>query len=282
MQAMPDHAKTGSTIKSLVKTLRLLKLFSPQRNVWTAEDIIAALGYHKSSVQRILATLETEGFLSRVAPRRSEYRLGPDVLFLGNVAEMSLELRSLARPIMMDLVRRAQETCYLCVPDQDQCLYVEKVECSQPIRIINQVGQRNPMHCTGVGKALLSGMTDEAIGRLIETRGLAPHTPHSITDRKRLGQELDGIRRSGIALDNEELNVGVKCVAAPIKDSAGKVVAALSLSGPKQRFTPAAIARFEKEVKEASAEISRALGFNPHPENRSACNNVLTDVDDPK
>lgn len=258
---MSDNVQTGSTIKSLVKTLRLLKLFTPQRNVWTADEMIATLGYHKSSVQRILATLETEGFLSRVAPRRSEYRLGPDILFLGNVAEMSLDLRSLARPIMLDLVQRAQETCYLCVADQGQCLYIDKVECSQPIRIINQVGQRNPMHSTGVGKALLSGMADDAIDRLIEARGLKAHTRNSITDRERLRQELERIRRSGIALDNEELDLGVKCVAAPIRDSAGAVVAAISLSGPTQRFTPAAIRRFEKEVKAASILMSRSLGF---------------------
>ncbi len=262
---MSDDVQGGGTIKSLVKTLRLLKLFTPQRNAWTAEGMVAALGFHKSSVQRILATLENEGFLARVAPRRTEYRLGPDILFLGNVAEMSLDLRSVAQPIMLDLVQRAQETCYLCVADQGQCLYVDKVECSQPIRIINQVGQRNPMHCTGVGKVLLSGMADDVIDRLIETRGLRAHTRNSITDRCRLRQELDGIRRNGIALDNEELDLGVKCVAAPIKDSSGRVVAAISLSGPTQRFTPAAIRRFEKDIKEAAITISRALGFNPGP-----------------
>jgi DNA-binding IclR family transcriptional regulator len=258
---MPDDAKTGSTIKSLVKALRLLKVFTPQRNVWTAEDIIAQLGYHKSSVQRILATLENEGFLAKVTPRRCEYRLGPDILFLGNVAEISLDLRSVARPIMLELVQRAQETCYLCVADQGQCLYVDKVECSQPVRIVNQVGQRNPMHCTGVGKALLSGMADDAIERLIDTQGLKAHTSNSITDRDRLRQELNSIRCSGVALDNEELDLGVKCVAAPIRDSSGAVVAAISLSGPTQRFTPKTIRRFGQDVKKASALISKALGF---------------------
>ncbi len=277
---MPDGVKTGGTIKSLAKALRLLKLFTLQRNAWAAEDMVAALGFHKSSVQRILATLENEGFLSRAAPRRTEYRLGPDILFLGNVAEMSLDLRSVARPIMLDLVQRVQETCYLCVADQGQCLYVDKVECSQPIRIINQVGQRNPMHCTGVGKALLSGMTDDAIDRLIETLGLKAHTRNSITDRVRLRQELEAIRRNGIAMDNEELDLGVKCVAAPIKDSSGRVVAAISLSGPTQRFTLPAVRRFEKDIKEAAVAISKALGFSPAP--GSDGNKLLTGYGDPK
>jgi len=264
---MPDDSKPGSTIKSLVKSLRLLKLFSPQRNLWTVEDMVSALGYHKSSVQRILATLEKEGFLSKVTPRRSEFRLGPDILFLGNVAEMSMDLRSVARPIMLDLVHRTRETCYLCVADQGRCLYIDKADCSQPIRIIHQVGQRSPMHCTGVGKALMSGMTDEDVDRLIETRGLKAHTRHTTTDPKQLKRELEAVRSRGIALDNEELDLGVKCVAAPIKDRAGTVVAAISLSGPAQRFTAAAIRGFEKEIKQAVMEISRTLGFEPSAPN---------------
>lgn len=258
---MPVSETQGVAIKSLVKTLRLLKLFSPQRAVWTAEDMASSLNYHKSSVQRILATLEKEGFLARAAPRRSEYRLGPEVLFLGNVADLSLDLRSVARPTMANLVEKVQETSYLCVADQYQCLYIEKMECSQPIRIINQVGQRNPMHCTGVGKALMSGMTDEDVDRLIEARGLKAHTRHTTTDPKQLKRELEAVRSRGIALDNEELDLGVKCIAAPIKDRTGAVVAAISLSGPAQRFTPAAVRRFEKEIKQASIEISRTLGF---------------------
>ncbi len=260
---MFDRSRRENGIKSVVKTLGLLKLFSPQRPVWTSEDMVSSLGYHKSSVQRILATLEKERFLSKVAPRRSEYRLGPEVLFLGSVAEVSLDLRSIARPTMAELVQRVQETCYLCVADQGQCLYIEKVECSHPIRIIHQVGQRNPLYCTGVGKALMSGMTDEEIDRLIRTQGLEPHTRYTITDPDRLKRELEAIRKKGVAIDNEELNLGVKCVAAPIKDRSSAVVAAISLSGPAQRFTKTAIQRFEKHLKQASMEISQALGFVP-------------------
>jgi len=258
-----DGSKRTNGIKSVVKTLRLLKLFSPQHPVWSAEKMASSLGYHKSSVQRILATLEKEGFLSKVTPRRSEYRLGPDILFLGNVAEVSMDLRTVARPTMADLVQRVQETCYLCVVDQGQCLYIEKAECSHPIRIIHQVGQRNPLYCTGVGKALMSGMSDEEIERLIQTQKLRARTRHTITDPKRLKRELEAVRKKGIAQDKEELNLGVKCVAAPIRNRSGAVVAAISLSGPAQRFTQAAIRRFEKDLKQASMEISQALGFVP-------------------
>ena len=260
---MADIAKKGLEIKSLVKTLRLLKLFSLQRREWAAEDMAAALGFHKSSVQRILATLEQEGFVRRTGHRRSEYRLGPEILFLGNLAEMGLDLRSAARPTMEALVARVAETCYLCVADQEQCLYIDRVECSQPVRIINHVGQRNPLHCTGVGKALMSGMSDAEISRLIAARGLKAYTPNSIIEPAALRREIASIRKLVIARDDEELNPGVKCVAAPIRDSSGAVVASISLSGPAQRFTPAAVRRFEKEIRCAALEISAALGFVP-------------------
>ena len=255
------EVKPRNEIKSLMKALRLLKLFSPQRNSWTAEDMVSILGYHKSSVQRILTTLETEGFLSKVTPRKSEYRLGSEILFLGNVAEANLDLRDVARPAMAELVERARETCYLCIADQGQCLYIEKVECSQPVRIIHTVGQRNPMHCTGVGKVLLSGMTDDEIARLIETQRLDAYTRHTIIEPGQLMRELESIRKKGTSVDNEELNPGVKCVAAPIRDRSGVVVAAISLSGPAHRFTPGVIRRFEKEIKHTAMEISKMLGF---------------------
>lgn len=260
---MKSAAGGALEIKSLVKTLRLLKLFTPERREWTSEQMAAALGYHKSSVQRILATLEKEGFLARVRPRRAAYRLGPELLSLGSAAAQSLDLRAVARPVMEQLVQRTQETCYLCVVDQEQCLYIERVECSQPIRIINQVGQRNPLHCTGVGKALLSGMRPEEVDRLIAARGLKAYTRQTITDPEALKAELERIRARGIAFDNEELNPGVRCVAAPIRDHSGEVVASLSLSGPTQRFTPRALRRFEREVRATAAEISTALGFYP-------------------
>jgi DNA-binding IclR family transcriptional regulator len=261
--AMTENRTTGIEIKSLTKALRLLKLFSPQRKEWAFEEMVTASGYHKSSVQRILATLERQGFVARTVPRRSRYRLGPELLYLGNVAEMSIDLAAAARPIMEALVRKVRETCYLCVAEDFRCLYIEKVECSQPVQIIHPVGKRNPMHCTGVGKALMSGMSEETIERLIASHGLDAYTRRTITDPLRLKRELESVRRRGIAVDNEELDPGVRCVAAPVRDASGKVVAALSISGPAQRFTPAALRRFEKEVRQASIDISQRLGFAP-------------------
>ncbi len=251
----------NSKVKSLVKSLRLLKLYTSQRSEWGISDMVRELGYHKSSIQRIVDTLETEGFLARITADRRTYRLGPEILFLGNVAESNLDIKSVARPIMAQLVDQVHETSYLCIVDQYQCYYIEKIECSQPIRIVHSLGQRNPLHCTGVGKALLSGMTNDEIDRVIAERGLKRYTLGTITNRKDLFEEVERIRNERVAYDNEELNIGVKCIAAPIFDRAGRVVASISISGPVQRFVSEKIPFFESEVKAASDEISRALGF---------------------
>lgn len=247
-------------MKSLVKSIQLLKLFTSEKAEWGISDMVRELGYHKSSVQRIVDTLEAEGFLARAIQEKRIYRLGPEILFLGNVAEFNLDIRSIARPLMAQLVDRVHETSYLCIVDQCRCLYIEKIECSQPIRMTHSLGERNPMHCTGVGKALLIGMTNEEIDRVIAKTELKRYTPSTITDRDRLLQEIERARKEGVAYDNEELSIGVRCIAAPIFDRAGRVVASISISGPAQRFMPDAIPRMAVDVKKAAQEISMTLG----------------------
>jgi DNA-binding IclR family transcriptional regulator len=251
----------GNGIKSTIKSLKVLGLFSPQKREWSVQEMAGALQFHKSSIQRIVSTLEGEGFLKRGESNRGVYRLGPQVLYLGSIADMSTDLRSIARPLMAQLVQRVQETSYLCILEGDQCLYVEKVECSQPIQIIHSVGKRNPLHCTGVGKALMSGMNEKEIRRIVSKTGLKSFTPHTITQVDSLLHEIEQIRKRGTAYDLEELDLGVKCVAAPIHNHSGRVVAAVSISGPTQRFTPEALPRFEKEVTACAQAVSRELGF---------------------
>ena len=252
----------NNKVKSLVKSLRLLKLYTSQQSEWRTNDMVRELGYHKSSVQRIVDTLETEGFLARIMADKITYSLGPEILFLGNVAESKLDIKSVARPIMVHLVDQVHETSYLCIVDQYQCYYIETVECSQPIRTVHSLGQRNPLHCTGVGKVLLSGMTNDEIDRVIAERGLKKYTPNTITNRNDLFEEIERVRNEGVAFDHEELNIGVKCIAAPILNRAGRVVASVSISGPSQRFISETIHFFESEVKTAGYEISRGLGFS--------------------
>src|SRR5208283_2818904 len=195
---MTDQKRTGHAVKSLVKALNLLKLFTPTKAEWALRDMAEALDYHKSSVQRLITTLEGQGFLERIYPSRSRFRLGPILLMLGNVASQSTDLRTVARPFLERLANQTGETSHLCVVDESQCYYLDKIDSQQAIRISTYVGQRLPLHSSAVGKALMSGMTEEEVDRIIAERGLARFTDNTITDRKRLFKELAQIRNEGM------------------------------------------------------------------------------------
>jgi DNA-binding IclR family transcriptional regulator len=258
-----------NTIKSLVKALNILKLFSPGKNEWTVRDMVEALGYHKSSVQRLVTTLEAHGFLERSQPPRSRFVLGPIVLMLGNVASQSIDLRAVARPYLQRLVEETGETAHLCVVDQSQCYYLDKIDSPQAVRIATYVGQRLHLHCSAVGKALLSGMTEEEVDHVIDDCGLPRFTETTITDRQALFDELECIRREGLAQDNAEYEASLRCVAAPVRDSFGLVVAAISVAAPVQRFTADQLIRFGRSVKETAEQVSARLGYvTDHHEGR--------------
>lgn len=259
---MNDREQPRDGVKSLTKALNLLKLFTASKGEWSYKELAEALGYHKSSVQRIVSTLEAHGFIGKTYPLRGQFRLGPIILMLGNVASQSTDLRTVARPFLQQLADQTGETSHLCVVDQSQCYYLDKIDSQQAIRISTYVGQRLPLHCSAVGKALMSGMTVEEVDRIIEERGLTRFTANTITDRERLLEELARIRKEGIAFDNEEYDMGLRCLASPVMDSQGRVVAAISLSGPVQRLNMEVLEKHAGHVKKAAREVSVKLGHS--------------------
>jgi DNA-binding IclR family transcriptional regulator len=258
---LSPQRQSGSGVQSLHKALNLLKLFDPSKSQWTLGEMVQALNFHKSSVQRLVATLESEGFLERVEPAKGRFRLGPMLLTLGHVALQCLDLRSVAHPFLQKLVAQTQETSHLCVVDQSQCYYLDKIDSQQAIRISTYIGQRLPLHCSAVGKALMSGMTEQEIDRIIAERGLLKFTENTITSREKLLQELTRIRNEGLALDNEEYDRGLRCIAAPVKDLHGRVIAAISISGPVQRLSMAVSRQYGACVRDAAIAVSHKLGY---------------------
>lgn len=258
---MAQRTEQRNPVKSLVKALEILKLFRPGKSEWGVGEMAEELGYHKSSVQRLVTTLEAHGFLERPHPPRSRFTLGPITLMLGNVASQSIDLRSVTRPLLQRLADATGETAHLCVVDQSQCYYLDKIDSSKSVRIATYVGQRLPLHCSAVGKTLMSGMTAEEVDRVIAECGLPRFTETTITDREQLVEELDRIRKTGCAHDNEEYEIGLRCVAAPVMDSLGRVVAAISVAGPVQRFTTEELGGFGVFVKKAAVRVSERLGY---------------------
>lgn len=243
--------------KALIKGLALVELVAadaPLRLV----DLVNGSGLPRPTALRLLDALRDRDVLKLT--RAGEYVLGPRLAVWGQQYLEGLDLRAQAEDIMAALSSQTRETCFLGVRDGGQVLYVAKADSSQAVRPAAGVGDRNPLHSTGIGKALLAfGPEQLAEGYLREP--LEMKTPNTITDPQRLRVELDTIRRRGYSVDDAENEDGVRCVAAAVMDHTGRTEAAISVSAPAYRFELEDLPRVAPKVIAAAREISRRLGF---------------------
>lgn len=248
----------GEGLKSLRKTVRVLECFSIREPRLALSEIARRVGLPASTTHRILATLREAGFVEQ-AGERDQYRLGLKLLELGSVVLATMELHREAAPLVEALARESGETVHLGVFDGSQVVSIEKMDSAHGLAMNVTIGKGAPAYCTGVGKALLAFQPEAAIEHVVGL-GLCRHTAHTVTDPRRLRRELARVREVGYAVDNEEHEIGVRCVAAPVRGYTGKVIASLSISGPTTRITPDAIPRLAQRVREAAAKLSTQLG----------------------
>ncbi|KJS20755.1 MAG: IclR family transcriptional regulator [Clostridiaceae bacterium BRH_c20a] len=246
-------------IQSVDRALQILEAFSRKNKELGVTEIANNVDLHKSTVFGLLATLEQRGYLEQNR-ENGKYRLGLKLFELGNLVEEGMDLRGIAAPIISQLVDSYGETVHLVVCDHDEVIYIDKKESTSAIRILSQVGTRLPMYCTGVGKCLLAFLPEDTLKSVIN-KGLIPFTPNTITEEDKLRSEVQKIREQGFAFDLEEIETGLKCVAAPIKNHKGQVVAAISLSGPSMRMEIKRMKELILPVKYSALEISRKLGY---------------------
>ncbi len=254
-------------IKVLEKTLAILDLIGGVTGGLTLAQLSDRLGISKPTAFRIVTVLEHADYLQR-APGSQGYQLGLKLHRLGSLVDAGAALRNLARPFLEELVDRCDDTVHLVVLDRGEALYLDKIEGKRSVRVVSRVGMRLPAHCSGVGKVLLAHADDDEVDAIVRERGLQRFTPNTITDRQALEAELLRIRACGYAIDNEEIELGLKCVAAPVSDEAGRVVAAISVSGPKFRFDDR-LEQFVSLVLRTSERISTALRNQLPPEERT-------------
>ena len=245
-------------IKVLEKAFRVLETFDEKGRELSATEIGELTGLNKASTHRILANLEDFGYLER-NPENRRYRLGLKMFFLGSFVEYFAELRNLARPYLKQLSRACEETVHLVVLSNGEALYLDKIEGTKTISAFTRVGMKLPAHCAAVGKILMTPFRDEELERLVAEKGLTRYTHNTITNITELRVELGRIRQQGYAVDNEELEEGLKCVAAPLHMVDGSMVAAISLSGPAARFNPERLERLVQPLLETATTISRVL-----------------------
>lgn len=226
-----------------------------------ASDIGRRLNMSRSTVYRLLTTLATGGYVTQDLVSPEKYRLGFKILELASSLLDGIELRRQALPFLQELKDLANETAHLVVMDRGQVIYIDKVECSQAVRMHSAIGRQGFAHSTAVGKAMLAFMSEEAVARIIEEHGLPACTPHTITSEEVLLEELERVRQCGYAVDDVENEDGIRCVGAPVFDHQGKPVAALSVSGPAFRMTLERVRELSAPVKATASKISQQLGY---------------------
>lgn len=252
----------GEAVKSADRVLRILELLTDRPEGLTLTEIRVHLDLPKSSTHSLLATMTSRGFLSQ-DPRTRAYRVGIRLWQAGQSYPAVSDLERLALPYMETLRDQLKETVQLAILDGIENVYVGKVDSDQPLRLESRVGARLPAHATGIGKALLSGLSDAQLRERFHDVTFTRFTPRTIGSYEALAEEIAAVRAAGYATDNSEYTPGVFCVAAPIRGPQGEVRAAVSVSLPDVRKSPAFIERIMAAVPEQAAAISLRLGFSP-------------------
>ena len=242
-------------IQVINRALRVLDTLPEKEEGFGVLELAERLGLPNATVHRILATLKKEGYVIQ-DPSTEKYKLGPKILTLAKRVLENQNLRQIALPYLKELKETTGETAHLIILEGEEAICVESVESSNNMRMCSPVGEKNPLHCTAVGKVLLAYLPEEARESFLE-KPLTRYTPNTLTSPEELRRELEKIRRDGYALDREEYQVGVRCIAAPIIDSGGKVPAAVGISYPSFRVTKEKEKEFIHKVKEVAFQISR-------------------------
>jgi len=248
-------------IKVLNKTLSILEILLQQGSPMNMTEISERLEIYPSTIHRILDTLKYWGYVEQDT-HTQKYQLGLKVLELGMAKLHQMDLVREATPYLKELVKQCNETIHLGVLEEGEVMYLAKEESSQTIRMISYVGKRAPLHSTSLGKVLLAYIPEEERKKILENKGLPRLTENTITDKRKLEKELSKVREQGFALDREENEKDVRCVAAPIRNYQGEVIAAISISSPIFRIDKNAQNNLKKVLIETSKKISKRLGYN--------------------
>jgi DNA-binding IclR family transcriptional regulator len=258
----PDGPR--AMVNALAHGLAILQMFTDEQQVIGVSQIGRQIGVHRSNASRLAATLHAMGFLAQ-AGEPGQYRLGPQLIRLGQLAGRNNDLAQQALGPLRQLVEKTGETGHIGILDGSDALTIAVVDGWQTVRMHSHVNKRSPAYRTSIGKSVLSGLDDAAVRQLFQGHRLVAATPNSITSIAGLLRELALVRARGYAIDNEELELGLRCVAAPIWDAGGEVVASLGLSGPAPRLTDAVVAELAVLVTQAAAQASAAIGgVSPH------------------
>jgi IclR family transcriptional regulator, carbohydrate utilization repressor len=244
------------TIQVLERSFAVLEMLAAQPEPVSLKEISERTGLHPSTAHRILNDLTIGRFVDR--PAAGSYRLGMRLLELGNLVKARLDVREAAVGPMRELHKVTHQPVNLSMRQGDEIVYIERTYSERSgMQVVRAIGGHAPLHLTSVGKLFLAHEDPVRVRAYATRTGLTGHTRNSITDLARLERELAGVRATGVARDDEELELGVRCMAAGVFDDQGKLLAGLSISAPADRLEESWLER----VKGTASQISLALGY---------------------
>ena len=259
---MSSHDESPSV--AVERALAMLEAVAQEPEGLSNAEISRKLQIPKSSASYILRTLETQGYLNRDGSN-GKYRVGLKILSLSRGALSGIDVREVALPIMRHLVEKTNLTCHLAILDGPEAVYIEKVEPTGFIRMDTWVGRRMRVHATSVGKALVAYIPQERLGKILADRAMEKRTPKTITTLPRLLKDLERVRAQGYAVDDEENNMGARCVGAPVFNQSGAIEASIGLSGTTNQVNAQTMPRILEALKDAARHVSMQLGYRmPH------------------
>ncbi len=247
-------------LSSVAMAVRLLKTFSEGEAEIGVTSLSRRLGVAKSTVYRLASTLVSEGLLEQ-NPETEKYRLGMSLFALGALVRQRMNVATDARPFLFHLREATGETVHLAILEGPDIVFVLNLESNHAIRMRADLGARKPAFCTAEGRAMLAFQPQDVVNDVLGRR-LVPRTPKTIIHAGQIRAALEEVRALGFATEDEQSELGMRSVAAPIRNANGRVVAAIGLAGPIQRLSDEALASFAPLVADAARTISARLGYN--------------------
>lgn len=255
--------KLTKSNQSLDKAFQIIEAMAKASKPMRLQDIAASVDQPASTAIRFLNTLVQRGYVNQ-NPETNKYSLSIKFCQLGNLVSAQISIRDTIRPYLEELSLYCKESACLTIERNMQVVYIDVVEGPDSmLKALQRIGHVAPLHCTGVGKLFLLNYTVPQIDTFIKDKGLDYYTDHTITTKKDLLEELSLIKNTIYSMDNEECELGAKCVAAPIRDYTGEVIACISVTGPISRMTPDKIDLIREKILASAYELSSILGYDP-------------------
>jgi IclR family KDG regulon transcriptional repressor len=259
-----DGSRPNNLVQTIERTSSIFDALRRNPEGMSVKNLSEEVNLPMGTTHRLLKSLTYFGFLAQDRVSK-KYRLGFKLVDLSNALMSQIDLRTVARPHLVNLAQKAHEVVHLVILEENEALYLDRVESGEShhgLQMASKVGMRMTAHSCSVGKVLLAYLSEEELNTFIKAKGLPQKTEKTITDADQLRLHLEMVRSQGYAVDDEEDHLGTRCVAAPIRNEVREVIAAISISGPTIRVTWKKILdTFKDQVIDTALEISRQLGF---------------------